>query len=119
MLQHDFNDVATYEVNNHKTRHDELEFRAKGHELQLLVDLRDELRRAGESYARNEDDTPIHAAVLADTLSKGATLIIDSEGRDLLDELEQVDSAVEKGGFEFAFEIDLFRAGFDGLDVVG
>lgn len=103
ILQHDFDDVTAHEVNDHKTRHDDFEFRAEGHELQLLVDLRDKLRRTRESYARYENETPIHAAVLADTLSEWATLIIDSEGRDLLDELKQVDGAVEEGGLEFAF----------------
>lgn len=119
MLQHDFDDVATHKVNDHKTGHDELEFRTEGYEFQLLVDLGDELRRARESYARYEDETPIHAAIFADTFSEGATLIVDSEGRDLLDKLEQVDGTVEEGGFKFAFEVDLFGSRFDGLDVIG
>jgi hypothetical protein len=34
-------------------------------------------------------------------------LVIDGEGGDLLDELEKVDCAVEEGGFEFAFEVDV------------
>lgn len=119
ILQHDFDDVTTHEVNDHKTGHDELELRAEGHEFQPLVDLRDELRRARESYTRHEDKAPIHAAVLADTFSEGATLIVDSEGRDLLDELEQINGAVEQGGFEFAFEVDLLGSGLDTLNVIG
>ncbi len=33
--------------------------------------------------------------------------------------MEEVDGAVEKGGFEFAFEVDVVAAGFVALDVVG
>lgn len=43
ILQHDFDDITTHEVDDHETSHHELEFRAEGHELQLFVDLRDEL----------------------------------------------------------------------------
>ena len=46
-------------------------------------------------------------------------MIVDSEGRDLLDELEQIDSAVEEGWFEFAFKIDLLGSRFNTLHVVG
>ena len=119
MLQHDFDDVATHEVNDHKTRHDELELRAERHEPKLLVNLRDELRRARESYARYQDETPIHATVFADAFSEGATLVVDGKGRDLLDELEKVDGAIEEGGLKFALEVDLLSSGFDTLDVVG
>ncbi len=46
-------------------------------------------------------------------------MIIDGKGRDLLDELEKVDGAIEEGGFKFALEVDLLSSGFDTLDVVG
>ena len=46
-------------------------------------------------------------------------MIVDGKGRDLLDELEKVDGAIEKGGFKFALEVDLLSSGFDTLDVVG
>lgn len=119
ILQHDFDNIATHKINDHKTCHDKFEFGAEGDEFQLLVDLRDELRRARECYARYKDKTPIHAAIFADTFSEGAALIIYSECGNLLNELEQVHSAIEEGGFEFAFEVDLFSPGFAGLDVVG
>ena len=119
MLQYDFDDVATHKVNDHETCNDQLELRAEGHQLQLFVDLRDEFRRARESYTRYEDKTPIHATVLADTFSEWTTLIVDSEGGDLLDELKQVDCAVEEGRFKFAFEVDLLGARLDTSDIVG
>ena len=119
MLQYDFNDVAAHIVNDHKTCNDQLELCAEGDELQLFVNLRDELRRARESYTRYEDETPIHATVLTDTFSEGTTLIVDSEGGDLLDELKQVDCAVEEGRFEFAFEVDLLGARLDASNIVG
>ena len=37
-------------------------------------------------------------------------MIVDSEGGNLLDKLQEVNSAVQKGGFEFAFEVDIIRA---------
>ena len=46
-------------------------------------------------------------------------MIVDSEGGDLLDELEQVDCAVEEGRFEFAFEVDLLGARLDTSDILG
>ena len=46
-------------------------------------------------------------------------MVIDSKGRNLLDELEQVDGAVEERGFKFPFEVDLLRPGFDSLNVIG
>ena len=119
MLQYDFNNVASHEVNDHKTCNDQLELCAEGHQLQLFVDLRDEFRRARESYTRYEDKTPIHATVLTDTFSEWTTLIVDGEGGDLLDELKQVDCAVEEGRFKFAFEVDLLGARLDTSDIVG
>ena len=118
MLQDDFNDVAAHIVNDHKTRNDQLELRAERDELQLFVNLRDEFRRARESYTRYEDEAPIHAAVLTDTFSEGTTLIVDSEGGDLLDELEQVDCAVEERRLKFAFEVDLLGARLDAANVI-
>ncbi len=41
-------------------------------------------------------------------------MVVDGEGGDLLDQLEEVDGAVEEGGLEFAFEVDVgFAAGWD------
>ena len=36
-----------------------------------------------------------------------------------MDELEEVDGAVEQGGLELAFEVDGVAAGLGALDVVG
>lgn len=46
-------------------------------------------------------------------------MIVDGKGRDLLDELEKVNGAVEEGGLEFAFEVDVRGARFSAMDVVG
>jgi hypothetical protein len=36
-----------------------------------------------------------------------------------LDELKEINGAVKKRGFEFAFEVDVGFAGFDTMDVIG
>ena len=47
-------------------------------------------------------------------------MVVDCEGGDLLDELEEVDGAVEEGGGEFAVEVGVFLQGrVVGLDVGG
>jgi hypothetical protein len=44
-------------------------------------------------------------------------LVVDGEGRDLLDELQEVDGAVEERGLEFALEVD-GAAVFHGLELL-
>jgi len=34
-------------------------------------------------------------------------LVVNGEGRDLLDELQEIDGAVEEGGLEFALKVDV------------
>ena len=46
-------------------------------------------------------------------------MVIYCESGDLLDELEEIDGAVEKGGFEFAFEVDVVAARFVALNIIG
>ncbi len=48
-------------------------------------------------------------------------MVVDGEGGDLLDELQEVDGAVEEGGLEFAFEVDFGAVFFlfEEVDVVG
>jgi len=45
-------------------------------------------------------------------------LVVDCEGGDLLDELQEVDGAVEERRLELAFEVDVLFAGLDLLDVI-
>jgi len=45
-------------------------------------------------------------------------LVIDGEGGDLLDQLQEVDGAVEEGRLEFTFEVDVLFTGLDLLDVI-
>lgn len=82
--------------------------RGEGDEAHLLVDLGDELGGAGEGDGGDADDAPVHAAVLGERFAEWAALVVDREGGDLLDQLEEVDSAVEEGGGEFALEIDVW-----------
>lgn len=113
VLESLLNNPAARVVNNHHCRHCGLELVRKRHEAQLFVDLRDELGCARESNERHTDEAVVHALVLADRLTERTTLIIDGERRDLLDKLEQVDGAVEKGRLKIAFEvyIVIFPAG--------
>ena len=46
-------------------------------------------------------------------------MVIYCKSGDLLDELEEVDGAVEKGGFEFAFEVDVVATRFVALHIIG
>ena len=46
-------------------------------------------------------------------------MVIYCKSGDLLDELEEVDGAVEEGGFEFAFKVDVVVARFVALHVIG
>lgn len=106
MLQDRFNHIAAHEIGNHDGGHDDFKFSAERDHSELFVDFGDEFGRAGKRYAGNEQQAPVHAAVLADAFAEGSALVVDREGGDLLDELQEVDSAVEEGGFELAFEID-------------
>ncbi len=45
-------------------------------------------------------------------------MVVDCEGGDLLDELQEVDGAVEERRLELAFEVDVLFAGLDLLDVI-
>ena len=85
------NHVTRDKIARHNRRDHELEIRGKRHKLQLLINLRHELGRAREGDGRYGNETPVHGLVLADGLAEGAALVVDCEGGDLLDELEQVD----------------------------
>lgn len=119
MLQDLLDGVTANVVRHHHRRHGDLELGREGHELQFLVQLRDKLRGAGECHARHGQEAPIHTPVLADALAEGAALVVDCEGGDLLDELEEVHRRVEEGRFEFALEIDVWLAGLVALHVGG
>lgn len=45
-------------------------------------------------------------------------MVIDRKSRDLLNKLHDVDSAVQKGRLEFAFQVDLIGWWHNGIDVV-
>jgi hypothetical protein len=117
-LERLLDDEAPDVIQDHDGRHREPEGVGELDEAELRVELGDELGRAGESHAGDEDDAPVHAAVFADAFAEGPALVVDGEGRDLLDELQQVDGAVQERGLEVAFEVDIGFSGFDPLHVV-
>ena len=49
---------------------------------------------------------------------EGTALVVDCEGGDLLDELEEVNGRVEERGLEFAFQVDVGVFGFGALHVL-
>jgi hypothetical protein len=115
-LQRLLNNPATSVIQHHNSTHSNLELSGEGHKAELLVDLGDELGRAAESHTRDHQDAVVHALVLLDGLAEGAALVVDGESRDLLDELQQVDGAVEERGLELALEVD-GAAVFHGLEL--
>lgn len=102
VLQDVLNQPATAVVEDHQHSECDLELGGERNQAQLLVDLRHELSGAGECNSGGTDQTPVHRPVLANRLAEGTALVIDGEGRDLLDQLEQVDGAVQKGWLELA-----------------
>lgn len=46
-------------------------------------------------------------------------MVVDSKSGDLLNELEEVDGAVEEGWLKFAFKINVVASGLVALDIVG
>ena len=117
LLQHLLNDEACPIIQKHHSRDHRLELGSKRDKLHLLIDLRYKLGGARERDGRDEHETPVHALVLADGLTEGTALVVDGEGGDLLNELEKVNCAVQEGGFEFAFEVDVVFLGLGSLDV--
>lgn len=114
-------DPATDVIQDHDRAHGDLKLGVERHEAELLVDLRDELGGAAESDAGDHEDAVVHALVFPDGLAEGTALVVDGEGRDLLDELQEVNGAVEERGLELALEVDgpaIFH-GLELLDEVG
>ncbi|GKT85998.1 hypothetical protein Ct61P_03848 [Colletotrichum tofieldiae] len=110
VLEHNLNHPAGGIVDDHDARHRRLELVAEGDQLHLLVDLGNELHRAGEGQSRDTDNAVKHALVLTKTLAERTSLVVDGESADLLDELEQVNSAVEQAGGELGLEVNVTRA---------
>lgn len=103
-------DEADEVVDEHGPGHANLELLAEGHELHALVDLGDELERADKGEAGDADDAIEHGPVLREGLTEGAALVVDGEGGDLLDELQEVDGRVEEGRRELGLEVDVIGA---------
>lgn len=107
VLQNSLNQPATGVVEDHQHGQRDLELGAERHQTQLLVHLRHELGSAGEGHAGCGDKTPVHGLVLADGLTEGTALVVDRKGGNLLDQLEQVDGAVQKRWLEFTLQVDV------------
>lgn len=107
VLEDVFNQPAATVVKDHQHSQGHLELVGEGHETQLLVQLGDELGGAGECDRRGANKTPVHRLVLANRLTEGTALVVDREGGDLLDQLEEVDGTVQEGGLKLALEINI------------
>lgn len=107
VLENSLNQPATSVVDGHQHGQRDLELVAERHQAKLLVDLGNEFGRAGESHSGRGNETPVHGLVFADGLAERTALVVDREGGDLLDQLEQVNGAVQEGRLEFALEINV------------
>lgn len=119
MLEHLLDNPAATVVEDHDGGHGDLELGGEGDKLQLLVDLGNEFGCARERNSSDHDDTVIHALVLLDGLTERTSLVVDGEGRNLLDELQEVDSRVEERGLEFTLEVDVSLLGLSTLHISG
>jgi hypothetical protein len=93
-------------VEDHDGAHGDFEFGGERHEAELLVDLGDKLGRAAKGHAGDHEDAVVHTLVLFDRFAEGTALVVDGESGDLLDELQEVDGAVQERGLELALEVD-------------
>lgn len=84
-------DPAGAKVEHHDARDHDLEVCGEGHEFKLVVEFGDEFGSAGEGDGGDGHEAPVHALVFADGFAEGTALVVDCEGGDLLDELEEVD----------------------------
>ena len=107
VLQNVLDDIASSVVKDHQHSQGDFELIGEGNQAQLLVDLRDELGGTGESASRSSNQTPVHGLVLTDRLTERTTLVVDGKCGDLLDQLEEVDCAVQERGLEFALKINV------------
>lgn len=106
-LEHVLDNPAASVVADHQDGEHTLEFRAERDQTQLLVYLGDELGRARECHRRCGHETPVHGLVLADGLPERSPLVVDGKRGDLLNELQQINGAVEERWLEFAFEVKI------------
>ena len=113
------NDIAACIIEDHGRSEHPLKLARERHKLELFVDFGDEFGGAGEGDAGDKDETPVHAPVFADGFAEGATLVVDCEGGDLLDELQEVDGGIEERRLELFLEIDVILLGIDTLHVLG
>jgi hypothetical protein len=118
VLESLLNDIASNEITRHNNGDHKLEVAGKRNEFELLVDLGDKLGCAGECHGGHGDQAPVHALVLADGFAEGAALVVDCEGGDLLDELQEVDCGVQKGGLEVLLQVWVGVLGLDALHVL-
>lgn len=110
LLEGDLDEPAGTVVDNHDGNHVCLELIGERNKLHTRVDIREELKGAGESQTRDTDDSVEHTLVLRKRLAEGTTLVVDGKCGDLLDELEEVDSRVKQRRGEFSLEINILGA---------
>lgn len=107
VLKHVLNEPATTVIEDHEHGESHLKLVRERNETELLVEFGDELCRAGECYTGSGNQTPVHGLVLANGFTERTALIVDREGGNLLDQLEEVDGAVQEGRLELALEVDV------------
>jgi len=110
LLEYPLNDVARDKIDDHDRGHDGLKVFIERHQLHGFVQLGQHLSRAGERDGRDSHNAVEHALVLRKGLAEGPALVVDGEGGNLLDELEEVDCAVEEGGLKLGFKVNYFGA---------
>lgn len=107
ILEDSLNQPATAIVEDHQHGQRHLKLSAERHQTQPLVHIGDKLSRTREGHAGCGDKTPVHGFVLANRLAEGSALVVDREGGDLLDQLEQVDGTVQQRWLKLALEVDV------------
>lgn len=110
LLQGDLDKPASTVVDDHDGGHVGFELVRERNKLHTLVDVGEKLESTGKSQSGDTDDTVEHTLVLGERLTEGTALIVDGEGRDLLDKLEKVDGRVEQRWSKFSLEINILRA---------
>jgi hypothetical protein len=113
-----FDEPAGAKVEDHRSSDHPLEVAGERNELEFGVEFGNELGCTGECDTRNEDEAPVHALIFADGLTEGTALVVDGKGRNLLDELQEVDSRVEEGWLKLLLEIGVGVLRLDTLNVL-
>lgn len=98
---------TTTVVECHQNGQSDLELVAERDKAKLFVQLWNELSCARECNTGRGNQSPVHGPVFANRLSEWTALVVDGKCRNLLDELEEVNGAVEERWLELALQVDI------------